>query len=83
MYRPKVMIADDHALLHDALKKFLEDDCDVVAHALAVVELVCLSLAISAVPARAGGLSHYEFGTADVGLPAPDGRLAHRIQQRC
>lgn len=31
MYRPKVMIADDHALLHDALKKFLEDDCDVVA----------------------------------------------------
>ena len=41
MYRPKVMIADDHALLHDALKKFLEDDCDVacVRDGLALVNI--------------------------------------------
>ena len=43
MYRPRVVIADDHALLHDALKKFLEDDCDVVAcvrDGLALVDAV-------------------------------------------
>lgn len=30
MYRPKVMIADDHAMLHAAFQKLLEQECEVV-----------------------------------------------------
>lgn len=30
MYRPRVLIADDHAMLREAFQKFLERDCEVV-----------------------------------------------------
>ncbi len=30
MYRPRVLIADDHAMLREAFQKFLEPDCEVV-----------------------------------------------------
>jgi DNA-binding NarL/FixJ family response regulator len=30
MYRPRVLIADDHAMLREAFQKFLERDCHVV-----------------------------------------------------